>query len=565
MKKLLTLTFFTICFINLIAQNSLRESVVIVRPTHAPSTVKFLNDYSKSLDRQGYKNAANLLKSYAKGGFGSGFIYTDTKTGKSYVVTNRHVVAQADSVTIEVQVPEKPTQKYSGCFIIAADEQLDLALIALPDDININTNITIINKVPEDGAEVFTAGYPGLGSDPSWQLGHGIISNRAIYNKVLTGTDSVSVIQHTAQIDAGSSGGPLLVRKASGGYDIIGINTWKAEGRENVNFAISGTSINSFLKEHMNNQNRTDKKSLEKRAKGFVKAVNSKYQDVLPYISSEYISNVSVNAFMDLLNAITDSVRTDVIYCFNNGRPVDGVRIALAEAIRMKFSDKNMTYSSMEEGTNQPISVMLASGEKYLPTEWVIEQGDWRIQKIAALKLNDLESKGISKHFGYPGSIKLGMDIPINSDIEGTQFRLALDKTFLTFVTYGVSFGIGSMTLDKEEFNGTAYDAISVNKKYFSTDVSLGLQLPVKVSRLYIVPHVKGIGGFNMGEDTGGIYYGFSIGSEVAYKLTNRTYLVGGLDFKRRFYSSQDYDFGGEDNAKFPGYSSLGFYLGITW
>ena len=55
-------------------------------------------------------------------------------------------------------------------------------------------------------------------------------------------------LQHTAPIQPGNSGGPLLNK---GGY-IVGINTanYVGEGLQNINFAIKGTSASSFLGKH---------------------------------------------------------------------------------------------------------------------------------------------------------------------------------------------------------------------------------------------------------------------------------------------------------------------------
>lgn len=574
MRKTLFAALFLMNTLVFVAQTNLREMVTVVRPVYTQSSIKFLNDFSNSLRRDGYKDAADLLKSYAEGGFGSGFVYADPHSKKKYVITNRHVVAQANSVTIEINVPDKPAASYANCPIVAADEQLDLAMIALPDDAVVVAGMNILLKTPEDGTEVFTGGYPGLGKDPSWQLGHGIISNNEVYNQMtLTGTDNVSVIQHTAQIDAGSSGGPLLVKnsKSAGGYDVIGINTWKAAGRENTNFAISGKSVATFIKETLSNTDAgTDNSRLKQQAEQFALSTNKNFRQILPFISSEYISNVSTNAFYDLLNAISDSARTEVYLCFSNGRPIDGVRVAVADAINKKFAAHNLRFSSMEETVSEskPATVLLRDDEKYAPSIWVMEQGAWRIKDLPSLKLNNLDAKGVSKTYGYPNSAKIGIDIPINSNVENLQYRLEFDKTFLTFVTYGISLGIGNMNLQKPGSNWSAetssYDTISYKQTYFNSELNLGGQVPVKVGSVYVIPNVKGLFGMNFGEDTGGLNYGFSIGTEIAYKLTNKTYLIGGINYRRKFVITQAYDFDNDD-SKFAPYSTFGIHLGITW
>jgi serine protease Do len=565
MKRKLNVIVFVILSIGgLIAQNTLRETVAVVRPIYDKSTVKFLTDFSQSLKRDGYNEAANVLKSYVEGGFGTGLVYFDSETGTAYVITNRHVVAQSGSVTIEFYPIDKPVVRYKECQVVATDEYLDLALVELPDDVTLTNSLAIDSQKPEEGIDVFTAGYPGLGSEPSWQLGRGIISNSSVYSKELTfGADSLGIIQHTAQIDAGSSGSPLLLRdeNAYGGYRVIGLNTWKAAGRENANFAIPGASITAFIK-RFSERKALDENQLKEQVAEFAQSINKNYKQVLPYISSEYISNVSVNGFYDLLGAISEAARKDVIQSFNNGKPIDGVRIALADALCKKFGTRNLSFNAVEGYISpaQPVQVILNYGDKPLPTIWNAEQGEWKLQKLSALKLNDLENKGLSTSFGYRNSFQLGMGIP-SGDAENIYYSVYFGRTYYTFITYGVFLGKGSMTFDMPDGewrpNIGGYDTISVKKGYFYTDLALGVQLPVKISSIYLIPNIKGTVGINIGDETGAFATGFSAGVEAAYKLTGNNYLIAGIDYRKRYYTVED--------DKFDPVSSFGFHLGITW
>lgn len=63
----------------------------------------------------------------------------------------------------------------------------------------------------EDGTEVWSAGFPGLGGKPMWQLGKGTITNASAKIKELIAPNISTIIQHSAEVDAGNSGGPLLL------------------------------------------------------------------------------------------------------------------------------------------------------------------------------------------------------------------------------------------------------------------------------------------------------------------------------------------------------------------
>lgn len=106
---------------------------------------------------------------------------------------------------------------------------------------------------PADGREIFAAGFPGLGGTPSWQLSNGIVSNASARPKgIVDSSLDVSRGQHTAPVDPGSSGSPLLVRGEDGKYRVIGINTYKATARENTNFAIPAKRIEVFVAARLN-------------------------------------------------------------------------------------------------------------------------------------------------------------------------------------------------------------------------------------------------------------------------------------------------------------------------
>ena len=157
--------------------NSLRGLVAVVRPVYSESTTDFLNKFSVSLKEEGYESASEQIKSLAKGGFGSGFVYTNPSNGQNYIITNRHVVIQAQYVNVEFMLEDQSVRAFNKCKIEAVDEDHDLAIISLPSESKFEKTLEINTQRPEDGTDVYTAGYPGLNNEPSWQFGKGIISN----------------------------------------------------------------------------------------------------------------------------------------------------------------------------------------------------------------------------------------------------------------------------------------------------------------------------------------------------------------------------------------------------
>jgi 2-alkenal reductase len=157
-------------------------------------------------------------------GAGSGFILDET----GHIVTNNHVVQQADRVSV---VFFDGTE--SEAEIVGTDPDSDLAVIRvvrLPDAAHV---LTIGNSDDVQVGEVVAAiGNPfGLGSS----LSVGVVS--AVGRTIPSGPRPFSIpqaIQTDAAINPGNSGGPLLNMRG----EVIGVNAQIASGGSPVNAGV---------------------------------------------------------------------------------------------------------------------------------------------------------------------------------------------------------------------------------------------------------------------------------------------------------------------------------------
>jgi len=174
---------------------------------------------------------------------GSGFaILYD---GETLVITNQHVIANAD--TIEVSDNEDNTWT---AFVIGSDDLLDVAVLRLEGDTSaLPTAILGDSDTVELGDWAIAIGSPlGL----SYTVTMGIISatDRDIRKPSGIGNFS-SLIQTDAAINPGNSGGPLV--NAFG--QVIGINTMIARSTsdgvpiEGINFAIAINGLTDVLEQ----------------------------------------------------------------------------------------------------------------------------------------------------------------------------------------------------------------------------------------------------------------------------------------------------------------------------
>jgi serine protease Do len=171
---------------------------------------------------------------------GSGFILSQD----GYIVTNHHVIADADSVKVTL---------YNGdtydATIIGSDEDYDIGVIKIdaeglsPVTLGDSTNLNV-------GDHVLAIGNP-LG-ELTFSMSGGMVSsvNRAIN---VSGTP-FNMIQTDTSINPGNSGGPLLNQFG----EVVGIvsakySSYSSESVEGLGFAIPINDVISMIEDIMTN------------------------------------------------------------------------------------------------------------------------------------------------------------------------------------------------------------------------------------------------------------------------------------------------------------------------
>ena len=515
MRKVYSLLVLFLFALSIQAQNELRQKVVVVRPVLYDSSVDFLLGFSDLLMKEGYKEAARFLKDYAKGGFGTGFVYADSVTGKKYVITNRHVVALAQSVTIEFRDNERNVSSYKDCPVAIVDEDIDLAAIALPDNITVGS-LRFADETPTEGHDVFTAGYPGLGDNPSWQFGKGIVSNAHFYDEELSKVGGNTIlIQHTAQIDAGSSGSPLLIQSATdkNEYLVAGINTWKAYARENANFAIPTADIRVFCKKYLSSAH-TAKDDIRQRAETFVGLAEQDYKEMVPFIAYDYIASVAPSQFDSWYKSFPTNVRKDIMRQFKNN-PIEGVRMALAYAVREKMRTKKISIEPVDNNsdgnTAETAEVAMKCNGKPATSKWIKEQGQWRLTELSFFRPKSYLSQSIiDKDYEYMNTLSfsythnlLNIGKPLVS-----MFGVSYNYMFNAFVVAEINFKKGKTFLPE---SGERY-------KMDIAGVSIGGQLPLALGKWRLVPYLGAYYKMAIG-DVFRDYIGLSWGADLVYPL----------------------------------------------
>tara|TARA_Y100000034_G_C6893423_1_gene411452 strand:- start:181 stop:1206 length:1026 start_codon:yes stop_codon:yes gene_type:complete len=179
---------------------------------------------------------ATVMVTGEDSGFGSGVVISED----GLIVTNYHVIHRIDPI---IYFYNPKDLNYYSAKIVGIDPVADLALLKVnvPDEYLPLVYLDIDTKV-ELAEEVVAIGHPiGL----QWSMTKGIINHLDRPGKI---TPYVNVIQHSAIINRGNSGGPLVNTDG----DIVGINTYilSPKGQwTGMAYAIRGDTVYESVKQ----------------------------------------------------------------------------------------------------------------------------------------------------------------------------------------------------------------------------------------------------------------------------------------------------------------------------
>jgi serine protease Do len=406
----------------------IKEYVMVVTPMYHEKTRALFADLAKRYDKMGpdyayWKNYFQILAE--EHAFGTGWVYVDPADGENYIITNQHVVAQSQKVNVYFETPDGKRQDYADCPILYVDTTMDLAICQFPDNEKLfETGFKFYEGTPKDMTQVVAAGYPGLGVTPVWQVSMGNISNsQARINPAYT-----YLIQHSAPIDPGNSGGPLLVQDPSDGmgYKVIGVNTWQAVGRQTTNFSIPVKDVKTVLEKAkrakaMRGDADAMRAELTRNCKILASELSSEHPDdtkVYQYISYAFVGEKGFEAFdklttlyPDVKQAFVDSffstdtgsagpvytMRLSLYYMFWKSLQARAKSAGLSDLSTLEFKEINFSDSN-EIASKTAVRTLFTLGmegkKENHEISWTIEYGQWRVSNFELPGITIVVTKG---------------------------------------------------------------------------------------------------------------------------------------------------------------------------
>jgi S1-C subfamily serine protease len=381
----------------------LKDYVPIVKVQYHQKTKETFIQIADYFEKRGDWQTAEFFRSFSeKDTWGSGFIFVD-ESGNNYIITNRHVVEQSETMDIVFENDDGSETVYQNCPILYVDNDIDIAIVQFPDAKKIfEKGFKINTDLQTERTEVYSAGYPHLLNRPGWQLSVGIISNEKAYVPEMMDPKITYLIQHTATIDPGNSGGPLLIEDETSppGYTVVGINTWKITNRENVNFSIPTNIAASTLEkakniELLSNDSSRLREELIRCANIFAAELKSDEPDfeiIYRYISYAIVGENGWNSFLKVLDNARDRKEREYWEQSFFYDPILTMKNAVFYHFWTEIS-KNIDLSTInfegvhvgdegKIGTPSEIRTNFTIGDDTTEIVWSFEYGNWRITRL---------------------------------------------------------------------------------------------------------------------------------------------------------------------------------------
>jgi serine protease Do len=468
---------------------ALRDYVGLINQTFHPDIVAYLGKFRAEFDKRGNNDAAKSIDNYLKGRSGTGFIYV-ARDGSNYVITNHHVITQSYDISITFEKQDGIKIKYEGLEIIAADEDMDIALLSFPKGGKpFTSGLSFLNRPVNEGEDVYSAGFPGLGAIFLWQFGKGMVSNaRAEFPE--NDNDEKSrimgpYIQHTAQIDPGNSGGPLLVQ-VSGvptGYAVAGINTLSARFRQAANFSIPMNRVNEFLSIALGPKSSDERPRLDARLDTFIEGLSvnqAVYGHISDYLSSACTAENAEYALTEMLRKANRTVQDNIIRAFVYS-PVDGMSYAVAwtieNALRSKAGRISISVDTVVPNNKNGYTVTFKVNDRTISSEWVNDYGIWRINSFGDFAAGD----------------KTLVEKQEKEDRDAERLRTDYDIQFSAGFAYpfevGPAFGADLKFRRYSSYASAGMRVYTAGEDFFQLEVTSGIFIPIRIKKVGLTPY----------------------------------------------------------------------------
>lgn len=314
------------------------EVVADVAERVSPSVVSIVTESQASLG----------FRSYTQQGAGTGIIIS--KSG--YVLTNRHVVADANKVDIVLA----DGTSYEGVAVVGVDPANDIAFLKIDGGKNLKPAVIGDSSQVEVGEKVIAIGN-ALGQYQT-SVTSGIISGlgRPLVAGDATGGEAEqlsNLLQTDAAINPGNSGGPLVNLDG----EVIGINTAIDQEAEGIGFAIPINDAKGLIKS-VTATGKLERAFLGVAHVGVTSEIVKEYN--LPVDHGAYIVTESGEAVVPGSPAASAGLMTGDVITKVGNKKIDA-KYPLLSAISAYQPGDKVSITYLRDGKETTVTVTLAT------------------------------------------------------------------------------------------------------------------------------------------------------------------------------------------------------------
>ncbi|MGZ7441710.1 S1C family serine protease [Paenibacillus sp. TH7-28] len=282
-------------------------------------------------------------------GIGSGFIFD--KTG--YILTNEHVIHNADVVQVTVQGTDKPYEAK----VLGKSYELDLAVLKIDGSSNFPSVPLGDSNNTQVGEWLVAIGNP-QGFDHTVTAGVLSAKERSISIDGENGEKAREyehLLQTDASINPGNSGGPLLNLNG----EVIGINVAVSSDSQGIGFAIPTSTINEVINKLKNNE------EIPKKPEPFIGATLMTMTDeVAKQMGTDVKDGSIVTDVVFKSPAYTADLRPYDIIVGANGTKFT-TKEKLIEFIQKQQVGAKVTFNVVRDGKSVDLQVTIGDKNNY--------------------------------------------------------------------------------------------------------------------------------------------------------------------------------------------------------
>lgn len=513
------------------------QSVVAVKVDNTTSAPDFFKAYAAQTARRGINIPEDYVLSLGQDHYGTGLV-VKAHDGRYYVVTNKHTVEYARSVTILFSALAR-RGAMTDMPVAAIDEELDLAAIALPEDFEMKL-LDIDTAIRSTRA--YTFGYILTDDGHCIQGRAGTILDPHFASTELENDYGGDIIMHTAYTPQ-LFPGYVLCSVGESQFDrrVIGLGSRQLLSPDTIDFAIPISRVLDFV-----NRIRPEQHSTAAVLPTLYRRLSATAEGpalyLLPNLSHTYLFNKRAEELSGAIDSLSEECYAKFVELNELGQVENALRLLSAEQAQrdlrraeLEFNDTIVTGNRVKLTTGDKQEVVFRNEGRAWMLERIGRKSRTKAEKPEkadrSTKAPAYSTSGRRIEDLYGTTIDFKFLFPYSYRYADASFNFALGYIF-KYISLEAVLEI-SRLMPRE---AALYDYRSAN--FVGVGLRIGGLVPIRMTeKLLLVPNVKLQLGYQTAVEYQAQYYNISgmAGLDLFVRLNPRhDYFFVGVGYEHK-------------------------------